>query len=135
MSDDSMVEEKIVSIGPKLIKSHRDLKVYQRAYRASLDIHKTTLEFPRIEQYALADQLRRSSKSVCANIAEGFARQKYSTKEFSRFLAVAEGSAQETQVWLEYAFDLAYINNMQFDSWQDDYIAIASMLNKFIATL
>jgi four helix bundle protein len=132
MSDDSI---KIIPIAPKLIKSHRDLKVYQRAYRVSLDIHKATLEFPRIEQYVLADQIRRSSKSVCANIAEGFARQKHSSKEFARFLAVAEGSAQETQVWLEYAFDLAYISKEQFDSWQDDYVAIGSMLNKFIATL
>ncbi|TGT90609.1 four helix bundle protein, partial [Mesorhizobium sp. M5C.F.Ca.ET.164.01.1.1] len=52
----------------------RDLEVYKRAYAVSLEIHKATLAFPRIEQYALADQLRRSSKAICANLAEGFAK-------------------------------------------------------------
>ncbi len=49
-----------------------DLEVFRRAYRLSLEVHRASLEFPRIEQFALADQIRRASKSICANLAEGF---------------------------------------------------------------
>ncbi|WP_263498206.1 four helix bundle protein [Mesorhizobium sp. CA13] len=56
------------------IKRARDLDVYRRAYAVSLDVHKATLVFPKMEQYALADQMRRSSKAICANLAEGFAK-------------------------------------------------------------
>ena len=49
-----------------------DLEVFRRAYRLSLEVHRASLEFPRIEQFALADQVRRASKSICANLAEGF---------------------------------------------------------------
>ena len=53
-----------------------DLEVFRRAYRVSLEVHRASLEFPRIEQFALADQVRRASKSICANLAEGFGRQR-----------------------------------------------------------
>ncbi|HEX6000395.1 MAG TPA: four helix bundle protein [Hyphomicrobiaceae bacterium] len=64
------------------VRSFRDLKVYQDAYSVSLAIHKMTLGFPKMEQYALADQMRRASKSICANIAEGFAKQRASSADF-----------------------------------------------------
>jgi four helix bundle protein len=60
------------------VRSFRDLIVYQRAYGLSLQIHKASLGFPKMEQYALADQMRRASKSICGNIAEGFAKQRAS---------------------------------------------------------
>ena len=66
-----------------------------------------SLEFPRIEQFALADQVRRASKSICANLAEGFGRQRLSRPEFGRFLMMAIGSADEMQVWTLYCRDLA----------------------------
>lgn len=122
-------ETKVVKLESRLIKTAKDLEVFKRAYQASLDIHKVTLEFPKIEQYALADQLRRATKSICANIAEGFGKQRNSTAEFGRFLSMAQGSASEVQVWLQYALDLNYINAEQFLAWEDDYIAIASMLH------
>ena len=56
-------------------RGFEDLEVFRRAYRLSLEVHRTSLEFPRIEQFALADQIRRASKSICANLAEGFGRQ------------------------------------------------------------
>ena len=62
-----------------------DLEVFRRAYRVSLEVHRASLEFPRIEQFALADQVRRASKSICANLAEGFGRQQQSRPEFRRF--------------------------------------------------
>ena len=71
------------------VRRVEDLEVFRRAYRLSLEIHKASLEFPRIEQFALADQLRRSSKSICANLAEGFAKQIYSAAEYRRYLRSA----------------------------------------------
>ncbi len=59
-----------------------DLEVFKKAYRVSLEVHRQSLTFPKIEQYALGDQLRRASKSICANIAEGFAKQGSSAAEF-----------------------------------------------------
>ena len=70
-----------------------DLEVFRRAYRLSLELHRASLEFPRIEQWALADQVRRSSKSICANLAEGFAKQGYSAAEYRRYLLTAIGQS------------------------------------------
>ena len=81
--------------------SVEDLDVFRRAYSLSLELHRASLNFPRIEQYAgLADQLRRASKSVCGLIVEGSGRQATSPKEFARYLSMAVGSAEETKLWL-----------------------------------
>ncbi|MDX8537719.1 four helix bundle protein [Mesorhizobium sp. M4B.F.Ca.ET.215.01.1.1] len=106
----------------------RDLEVYKRAYAVSLEIHKATLAFPRIEQYALADQLRRSSKAICANLAEGFAKQPHSKAEFARFISMAMGSCSEVETWISYAFDLEYISKTQLDEWLRSYNQIYGML-------
>ena len=91
------------------VERAEDLEVFRRAYRLSLEVHRMSLEFPRIEQFALADQVRRASKSICANLAEGFGRQRLSRPEFGRFLMMAIGSADEMQVWTMYCRDLGYI--------------------------
>ena len=83
---------------------------------------------PRIEQVALADQLRRSSQSVCANLAEGFAKQSYSAAEYRRYLTVAIGSSEETQLGLRYCVDLDYIEEVVGRRWMADYIEISKML-------
>ena len=111
-----------------LARRFEDLEVFQRAYKVSLDIHGVTLQMPQIEQYALADQLRRSSKSICANLAEGFGRQAQSKAEFQRFIRMSIGSADEIRVWLRYCFDLGYISDTQWHAWRDEYKAIAKML-------
>ena len=85
------------------VSSVEDLEVFQRAYRISLDLHRASLRFPRIEQHALADQIRRASKSICGNLAEGFGKQRRSGAEFKRYLLMAIGLADEMQVWLRYA--------------------------------
>ena len=89
--------------------SFEDLEVFKRAYRLSLAVHRQSLSFPKIEQRALGDQVRRASKSIPANIAEGFGKQRQSAAEFKRFLMVAVGSADEMRVWLRYCLDLGYI--------------------------
>ena len=106
-----------------------DLEVFRRAYRLSLEVHRASLEFPRIEQFALADQVRRASKSICANLAEGFGRQQQSKPEFRRFLMMALGSADEMQVWTMYCRDLGYIGAEAAEHWQGEYREIARMLS------
>ena len=105
-----------------------DLEVFRRAYRLSLEVHRASLDFPRIEQFALADQVRRASKSICANLAEGFGRQQQSKPEFRRFLMMALGSADEMQVWTLYCRDLGYIDKDGAGRWRGEYQEIARML-------
>src|SRR5262245_32120849 len=90
-------------------RTFEDLEVFRRAYSLSLEVHRLSLDFPGIEQFALADQVRRASKSICANIAEGFGKQRQSRPEFRRFVMMATASADEMQVWTLYCRDLGYI--------------------------
>jgi four helix bundle protein len=110
------------------VRQVEDLEVFRRAYRLSLEVHRASLGFPRIEQFALADQLRRASKSICANLAEGFAKQSYSGAEYRRYLLAAIGSSDETQLWLRYCIDLGYIEEITGRTWRDGYGEISRML-------
>ena len=121
-----MSEQRVQQVG--------DLEVFRRAYVLSLELHRASLEFPRIEQFALADQLRRSSKSICANLAEGFAKQSYSAAEYRRYLTVAIGSSDETQLWLRYCIDLGYIEEVAGQRWIADYVEISRMLQGLYAS-
>ena len=112
----------------KRVVSFEDLEVFQRAYRMSLEIHRQSLTFPQIEQRVLADQMRRASKSICANVAEGYSRQKRSKAEFKRFLQLAIGSSDEMRVWVRYALDLGYIDEAIWRRWRDEYQTISRML-------
>ena len=112
----------------KRVAAFEDLEVFQRAYRLSLEVHRQSLVFPAIEQRALGDQLRRASKSICANIAEGFAKQGRSAAEFKRYLAMAIGSSDEMRVWVRYGLDLGYIDEPTWQQWRDEYHAISRML-------
>ncbi len=111
-----------------MVATFEELEVFQRAYRVSLDVHKVSLTFPSIEQWALGDQVRRASKSICANIAEGFGKQRLSKAEFKRFLMMAIGSADEMRVWSRYCLDLGYIDEQMWRQWRDDYQEIHKML-------
>ena len=114
---------------PSGVSSVEDLDVYQRAYRISLDLHRASLQLPKIEQFGgLADQIRRASKSICGNIAEGFGKQRRSSAEFKRYLLMAIGSADEMQVWLRYCADLDYVDQEKIAAWRDEYRQIAKML-------
>lgn len=72
--------------------------------------------------------MRRSSKAICANLAEGFAKQTHSRPEFARFISMAMGSCSEVETWISYAFDLGYITQAQRDDWQQSYVHIYGML-------
>jgi four helix bundle protein len=106
-----------------------DLEVFKRAYALSLDMHRASLNFPKIEQYGgLADQMRRASKSVCAAIVEGQGRQSASPKEFGRYLTMAIGSAEEAKLWCKYAADLGYVEIGLAEAWRDEVGHIVRML-------
>ena len=112
----------------KSIKSFEDLAVFQKAYKVSLEIHVLSLSLPKSEQYGLADQIRRASKSICATIAEGFGKQKQSGAEYRRYLQMAMGSANEMRVWIRYCYDLRYIDESKWIEWREEYNEIAKML-------
>ena len=115
------------------VSSVEDLEVFQRAYRISLDLHRVSLQFPKVEQFGgLADQMRRASKSICGNIAEGFGKQRQSNAEFKRYLLMAIGSADEMQVWVKYCSDLEYADQKVCERWRDEYRQIARMLQAIV---
>ncbi len=90
------------------IKTHRDLRVYKLAFATAQRVFQISKTFPQIERYSLTDQIRRSSRSVCANIAEAFRMRRYPAAFVSK-LNQSEGEAAETQVWLEFAEACEYI--------------------------
>ena len=92
----------------KLIRTHRDLDVYQMAFDAAMRIFRESKSFPKEERYSLTDQIRRSSRSVCANLAEAWRKRRYEASFLSK-LSDAEAEAAETQVWLEFAVQCGYL--------------------------
>lgn len=119
----------------KYASTYEDLEVFQIAFACSIELHRYSLEFPKIEQYALADQLRRSSKSICVNIAEGFGKQRSSKAEFRRFLMIALGSSDEVQVWLKYCMELGYMEYNRAQEYQDKYRQISRMLQGLYSSI
>ncbi len=113
----------------KAIKQVEDLEVFRKAYRLSLELHEKCSRFPKHEQFhGVADQLRRASKGVCANLAEGFGKQAYSKAEFKRYIAMAIGSADGARLWLSYSRDLGYLPRKEAETHRERYRAIAKML-------
>lgn len=92
----------------KKIRTHRDLDVYQKGFAASMQIFELSKRFPKGEVYSLTDQIRRSSRSVCANLAEAWRKRRYE-KAFISKLSDSESEAAETQVWLEFAVECQYM--------------------------
>ena len=109
------------------IRSHEDLDVFQLAYEASMEIYRLSLNFPKEERYALTDQIRRASRSVCANLAEAFRKRKY-PKYFVAKLIDCEGEAAEAQVWLKYSRNCGYISDEVFLSLTKRYDRILGKL-------
>ena len=114
------------------LKGHRDLKVYQLAYKLAMEIFHETKTFPKDERYSLTDQIRRSSRSVAANIAEGFRKRQY-PKMFLSKLADADGEATETQVWLDFARDCEYLAPKRQAELQKGYEEVGRMLGKMMS--
>jgi len=109
------------------IKTHKDLQVYQSAFQMALEIHRNTISFPPEEKYSLTDQVRRSSRSVCANIGEAFRKRRY-PKSFVSKLSDSEAEAAETQIWLDFALEFRYITKDEHAVLYDKYDHILSQL-------
>ena len=115
----------------KPIRHFRDLNLYQNALAAGLRIYELSKRFPVDERYALTDQVRRSSRSVCANIAEAWRKRRYQAAFIAK-LSDAEGEAAETQVHLEFALHHSYLSRNEFLSVDDAYEKIIGQLVKMI---
>jgi four helix bundle protein len=111
----------------EIIKSHKDLKVYQQSFKMAMEIFEVTKKFPKEETFSLTDQMRRSSRSVCSNISEAFRRRKY-VKSFASKLNESEAEAAETQNWLDFAFACNYINKEIHNRLYQEYDNILGML-------
>lgn len=113
------------------IKNHWDLDVYKIAVDASMEIFELTKNFPKEERYALTDQIRRSSRSVSANIAEAWRKRRY-LGSFVCKLNDSEAEAAETQVWIEYAVKCDYISKEQAKELHTQYDNIIGKLVNMI---
>jgi four helix bundle protein len=111
----------------EVIKSHRELRVYKMAFEVAMHIFEISHSFSKEELYSLTDQIRRSSRSVCSNVAEAFRRRKYQ-KSFSNKLNESEAEAGETQNWLDFALSCKYITESTHHSLDQDYENIIGML-------
>ena len=112
----------------KLIRTHRDLDVYQMAFEAAMRIFRESKSFPKEERYSLTDQIRRSSRSVCANLAEAWRKRRYEASFLSK-LSDAEAEAAETQVWLEFAVKCDYL---EAQTGRELYAAYDNTLGKIV---
>jgi len=110
------------------LNSVRDLDVYKMAFDTAMIIFKISKAFPKDEKYSLTDQVRRSSRSVCANLAEGWRKRRYQAVFTNKLLDAAQEAA-ETQTWLEFALHCGYIDNDLFRELYDKYEHIFAMLN------
>lgn len=114
------------------IDSHRDLEVYQRAFETAMRIFEMTKNFPREENYSLTDQIRRSSRSVAANLTEAWRKRRYEAAFIAK-LSDAETEAAETQTWIEFAFKCQYIDNATAKELFHEYTEITKMIVAMIA--
>lgn len=112
-----------------MIKSFRDLEVYQRAYQLAMYVFTTAKKFPKEETYSLTSQIIRSSRSVAANLSEGWARRTYENV-FKQFIITSLGSASETQTWLDFALDCEYITKEEHQRLSQELVAIGKMLTQ-----
>jgi four helix bundle protein len=111
----------------KRISSVRDLDVYRLAFDTAMEIFAITKSFPKEEKYSLTDQVRRSSRSVCTNLAEGWRKRRYKAV-FINKLSDAEQEAAETQTWLEFALKCNYVNEDTFRKLDEKYEHMFAML-------
>jgi four helix bundle protein len=116
-----------------VLKSYKDLIVYQKGYKLSLEIYKATIDYPYDERFGLVSQMRRSSVSIPCNIAEGYSR-KY-IKEYLQFLYVAYGSCSELETLLALSKDLGLLNGEKYSKLYDLQEEVSKLLNGLIKSL
>ncbi|MDP3359688.1 MAG: four helix bundle protein [Lutibacter sp.] len=112
--------------------SFKTLLAYQKAFELSMEIFDLTKSFPKEETYSLTDQIRRSSRSICTNIAEAYRKREY-LKHFISKLTDADSENSETQVWIEFSYSCEYINLIQQDNLTTKSLEVGKLINFMIA--
>ena len=115
------------------ILRHQDLDIYKKAFDLAMRIFEISKTFPKEETYSLTDQIRRSSRSVCSNLAEAWRKRRYEAAFISK-LSDSEGEAAETQTWLEFAVRCKYVDRAiakeLFLSYEEVISMLVSMINR-----
>ena len=115
-----------------MIKDFQTLLAYQKAFRLAVKIHTMSCNFPKEEKYALADQIRRSSRSICANIAEAY-RKRLFPKHFISKLTDADSETAETMVWLDFSLEFLYLDLKEHKELSNEYEEVGRLLNYMMA--
>ena len=116
-----------------MIRTFKDLIVYQKAFEQAMEIFEITKGFPKIEQYSLTDQIRRSSRSVCVNIGEAWRKIRYPAHFVSK-LTDADAEATETMIWLDFSLHCKYLGQNTYKIVTDGYEEIGKMLGSMIGS-
>nr|WP_288931386.1 four helix bundle protein [uncultured Allomuricauda sp.] len=110
---------------------YKELKAYQKGFQLAMKIFEVSKTFPKEERYSLIEQMRRSSRSVCANFAEGYRKRLYA-KHFVAKLSDADMENTETQVWLDFALSCKYISKEVYDTLLEDSLEVGKLLGYMI---
>ncbi|WP_346854906.1 four helix bundle protein [uncultured Draconibacterium sp.] len=109
----------------------KDLLAYKKGFQLAMQIYELSKSFPKEEKYSLTDQIRRSSRSTCANLAEAYRKRIY-PKHFIAKLTDSDGENSETDVWLDFAKECKYISNEQHSSLHSECMEIGKLINFMI---
>jgi four helix bundle protein len=109
----------------------KELLAFQKSFQLAMDIFQLSKSFPKEEKYSLTDQIRRSSRSVSANIAEGYRKRRY-TNHFISKLTDSDAENSETNVWLEFSLKCEYINIETYNNLNTKTIEIGRLINYMI---
>ena len=111
--------------------SYKDLEVFKKAYALAMEIFEISKSFPPEERYSLTDQVRRSSRSVCANFGEAYRRRKYPAHFVSK-LTDADSENTETEIWIKFSLDCKYISEIVFSNLEKRSAEVGRMLGHMI---
>ena len=114
-----------------MVTKHTELEVYKRAFAAAMRLFELSKQFPKEETYSLTDQVRRSSRSVCANLAEAWRKRRYEA-HFKSKPSDSEAEAAETQVWIQFAVECEYLSR---DTATDLYKEIDEIISMLVAMI
>lgn len=114
-----------------VIQDYKELKVYQLAFQSAMQIFTLSHNWPAHEKFALTDQIRRSSRSVCGNIAEAWRKRRYPAHFVSK-LSDADAETAETEVWLNFALECGYLSQNDYVALKDQYHHMGGMLTRMM---
>jgi four helix bundle protein len=114
-----------------MVSSFKELIVYQKAHKLAVEIFEVSKKFPKEETYSLTDQIRRSSRSVSACIAESWAKRKYE-KVFVNKLTDSLGEEHETEDWIDYSYEFKYLTSEEYKHFVNGYEEVRKMLISMI---